>query len=129
MTYLNHSIRDNGIGGGLSQLAAAGRVDLHLCQLEPATYEEATSTASLGAVAAIAVSEPEDTETGGRQVTVAAIEGLEITTDGTATHEALVDSLNGTLLVTTALTSDHEVIMGETFDLAAHRIAIPDVEA
>ena len=62
----------------------------------------------------------------GRKVTSAAVTDGSVTTTGTASHYAVVDSANSRLLATGALASSQAVTSGNTFTLAAFDVGIPD---
>lgn len=96
---------------------------LHVCSQEPADYTEATSTYTLGNKATPSVGAPADT-TGGRKVTVAAITDGTATATGTATHWALVDTVNSRLLATGALSASQGITSGNTLTLDAFDVAI-----
>ena len=73
----------------------ANRIDI--CSSEPTTYTAATSTASLGNATGISIGAPADRVGGGRKVTVSAISNGSVTATGTATHYAIVDTVNSRL--------------------------------
>lgn len=102
--------------------------ELHICSSEPADYTAATTTASLGDVALGAgdIGAPADRTGGGREVTVGALSGGNVTADGTATHFAIVDTINSRLLATGSLSASQAVTNGNTFSLASFTIGIPD---
>ena len=124
MTYLSDSIRDDGLDAGLAAISAADNVDLHLCSAEPTSYAEALAY-SLGVYEDVALTGPSDATGGGREVGIPAIDGLEITDDGDATHFALVDTDGEVLLAAQALAGPLAVIYGETVDLTGATVAIP----
>lgn len=102
----------------------ANRIDI--CSSEPTTYSAATSTASLGNATGISIGAPADRTGGGRKVTVSAISNGSVTASGTATHYAIVDTVNSRLLATGSLTASQAVTSGNTFTLTAFDIGIPD---
>ena len=119
------SIADRVLDNGLTVLdTEANRVDL--TSQEATTYAEATSTYTLGNKTSISVTAPADRSGGGRKVTLEAISDGSITGTGTATHYAIVDTVNSRLLVTGALTASQSVTTGNTFSLEALDIGIPD---
>lgn len=121
MATLGNRVYDN----GLSVLdTEANRLDL--CSAEPTTYTEATSTNTLGNTTSISISAPEDGDTSGRKVTLAAVAGASITASGTATHIAITDTVNSRLLLTVGITPSQAVISGNTFSLTSVDIEIPD---
>ena len=121
MSSLANRVYDN----GLTVLdTEANRIDI--TSQEPTTYAQATSTYTLGNTTSITISAPTDGDTSGRKVTLSAISGASVTSTGTATHYAITDTSNSRLLLTEALTSSQAVTSGNTFDLTAVDIEIPD---
>lgn len=121
MATLSNRVYDN----GLTVLdTEANRVDI--CSSEPTTYSAATSTSTLGNTTSISISAPEDGDTSGRKVTLAAITGGNVTATGTATHFAISDTSNSRLLATGSLSASQDVTSGNTFSLTAVDIEIPD---
>lgn len=122
MATLANRVYDN----GLSVLSTeANRIDI--CSTEPTTYTAATSTNSLGNTTSISIGSPEDGDTSGRKVVVAAVSGGSVTGSGTATHFAISDTSNTRLLVTGTLTGGGQTVTsGNTFSLNALDIEIPD---
>jgi len=119
--YLNDRVLDN----GLTVLdTEANRLDI--CSQAPTTYTEATSTYTLGNKTSLSVGAPTD-GTSGRKVVVAAITDGSVTGTNTATHWAVVDTLNSRLLAAGPLSSSQAVTSGNTFTLDAIDIQIPDV--
>lgn len=120
MPTLNDRVFDN----GLTVLdTEANRLDI--CSQEPTTYAAATSTYTLGNKTSLSIGAPADGSTG-RKVTVSAITDGAVSASGTATHYAIVDTVNSRLLATGALASSQVVTSGNTFTLAAFDIRIPD---
>ena len=62
---------------------------------------------------------------GGREVTIAAFTDGAVTANGTASHYAIVDTVNSRLLATGSLASSQVVTNGNTFSLAAFKIGMP----
>lgn len=121
MVYLNDRIFDN----GLTVLdTEANRLDI--CSAAPTTYAEATSTYTLGNKTSLSVGSPADRSPSGRKVTVAAITDGTVTANGTATHVAVVDTVNSRLLAVQALSASQAVTSGNTFTLPAFDVGIPD---
>lgn len=98
---------------------------LHICSSEPTTYSAATGAASLGNKSGLSIGSPAARSPDGRKVTVAAISDGSVTGTGTATHYAIVDTLNSRLLATGSLSSSQAVTSGNTFTLGAFDIGIP----
>ena len=120
MATLSNAVFDN----GLSTLTTNGtRIDI--CSTEPTTYAEATSTHTLGNET-VSVGSPADRTGGGREVVVAAITDGSVTATGTATHYAIVDTVNSRLLATGSLSASQSVTSGNTFTLSSVSIGIPD---
>lgn len=99
------------------------RVDI--CSQSPANYTEATSTYTLGN-AVVNTGATQDGDTSGRKVTVPSVTGASVTATGTATHVALTDGA-AALVAVTPLSASQAVTSGNTFDLTAWDIEIPDV--
>ena len=95
------------------------------------TSAEATSFANVAAVTlgnstSLSIGAPADRAGGGREVVVAAITDGSVTGTGTATHYAIVDTVNSRLLATSTLTASQSVTSGNTFTLTSVAIGIPD---
>jgi hypothetical protein len=95
------------------------------------TSAEATSFANVAAVTlgnstSLSIGAPADRSGGGREVVVAAITDGSVTGTGTATHYAIVDTVNSRLLATGSLTASQAVTSGNTFTLSSVAIGIPD---
>jgi hypothetical protein len=121
MATLNNRVFDN----GLTVLdTEANRLDI--TSQEATTYAGATSTYSLGNSTSLSIAAPSDRGAGGREVVVAAISDGSVTGTGTATHYAIVDTVNSRLLATGSLTESQAVTSGNTFTLGSFTIGIPD---
>jgi hypothetical protein len=101
----------------------ANRLDI--CSSEPSTYAQATSTLTLGNKTSLSIGAPAARSPSGRRVTVAQITDGNVTATGTATHWAIVDTVNNRLLATGSLASGQSVTSGNVFTLAAFDIGIP----
>lgn len=118
MAYLNPTVLDN----GLSTLTTnADRLDI--CDTEPTSYAEATSTYTLGN-AVVTVGAAGERSPSGRKVTVGAISDGEVTTTDTAAYWALTDG-SSVLYAVGALSAPQGVTDGNTFTLGAFDIGIP----
>ena len=102
----------------------ANRIDI--TSQEATSYADATSTSTLGNSTSLSIGAPADRAGGGREVTVAAITDGSVTGTGTATHYAIVDTVNSRLLATGSLTASQAVTNGNTFTLTSVDIGIPD---
>lgn len=121
MATLNDRVFDN----GLTVLdTEANRIDI--TSQEATTYANATSTYTLGNSTSLSIGAPQDRSGGGREVVVAAITDGSVTGTGTATHYAIVDTVNSRLLATGSLTTSQSVTSGNTFTLSSVAIGIPD---
>ena len=123
MSYLNDRVLDNGLS--VLDLEAT---HIHICSAEPTTFAQATSTYALGAKALGAggvFGAPAARTPSGRRVSSTAITDGAVTANGTATHYAVVDSLNGRLLAASSLASSQGVSSGNTFSLPSFDIGIP----
>jgi len=119
------TIADRVFDNGLTTLdTEANRIDI--CSSEPTTYAAATSTLTLGNSTSLSIGAPQDRSGGGREVVVAAITDGSVTGTGTATHYAIVDTVNSRLLATGSLTASQSVTSGNSFTLSSVTIGIPD---
>ncbi|MBM2322242.1 MULTISPECIES: hypothetical protein [Marivita] len=121
------TIADRVYDNGLTVLDTEANA-IHICSSEPATFAAATTTASLGNSTSVSFGAPQDNTGagGGREVVMAAITDGSITASGTATHFAVVDTVNSRLLVTGALTPSQAVTGGNNFSLGAITVGLPD---
>jgi hypothetical protein len=93
---------------------------------EASSFTEANVTYALGNTTSLSVAAPSDRAGGGREVVAAAISDGSVTGNGTATHYAVVDTVNTRLLATGSLTTSQVVSSGNTFSLGSFTIGIPD---
>jgi hypothetical protein len=121
MAFLGDRVFDN----GLTVLDTEANA-IHITSQEAVDYAGATTTHTLGNSTSLSVGAPADRTGGGREVTVAAITDGSVTGTGTATHYAIVDTVNSRLLATGALTASQSVSTGNSFTLGAFTIGIPD---
>lgn len=121
MPFLNDRVFDN----GLTVLDTEANKILITSQ-EATTYTEANATYALGNSTSLSISAPSDRTGGGRKVTVSAVTDGTVTSNGTATHYAIVDTVNSRLLATSSLTTSQVVTSGNTFSLSSFDIGIPD---
>jgi len=121
MATLNDRVFDN----GLTVLDTEANA-IHITSQEATSYAEATSTYTLGNSTSLSIGAPQDRTGGGREVVVAAILDGSVTGTGTATHYAIVDTVNSRLLATSTLTASQAVTSGNTFTLSSVSIGIPD---
>ena len=121
MATLNDRVFDN----GLTVLDTEANA-IHITSAEATTYANATSTYSLGNSTSLSIGAPQDRTGGGREVVVAAITDGSVTGTGTATHYAIVDTVNSRLLATGSLAASQSVTSGNTFTLSSVSIGIPD---
>ena len=119
------SLGDRVFDNGLSVLDTEANA-IHITSQEATTYAEATSTYTLGNSTALSIGAPADRTGGGREVTVAALSDGSVTSTGTATHFAIVDTVNSRLLATNTLNASQSVTSGNTFSLGSFTIGIPD---
>jgi hypothetical protein len=107
---------------------------IYLCTAEPTTYAAAiganngTTQFGLGnkSLAAGDIAAPSDRTAGGRRVVVSALTGGTVTSNGVASHYAIVDQTNTRLLGTGALAATQTLTSGNTFSTASFEIGIPD---
>ena len=121
MATLNDRVFDN----GLTVLDTEAN-KIVITSQEATTFTEANVTYALGNSTSLSIAAPSDRAGGGREVVVAAISGGSVTGTGTATHYAIVDTVNSRLLATSTLTASQAVTSGNTFTLSSVAIGIPD---
>jgi hypothetical protein len=121
MATLNNRVFDN----GLSVLDTEAN-KITLTSQEATTYTEGNATYALGSSTSLSIAAPSDRTGGGREVVVAEVTDGSISADGTATHYAILDTVNSRLLATGSLTETQVVTSGNTFTLGSFTIGIPD---
>tara|TARA_R110002126_G_scaffold89939_2_gene214667 strand:+ start:116 stop:487 length:372 start_codon:yes stop_codon:yes gene_type:complete len=121
MATLNDRVFDN----GLTVLDTEAN-KIVITSQEATTFTEANVTYALGNSTSLSIAAPSDRSGGGREVVVAAITDGSVTGTGTATHYAIVDTVNSRLLATSTLTASQSVTSGNTFTLSSVAIGIPD---
>lgn len=121
MATLNDRVFDNGLTVLDTEASA-----IHITSQEATDYTDATSTSTLGNSTSLSIGAPQDRTGGGREVVVAAISDGSVTGTGTATHYAIVDTVNSRLLATGSLEASQLVTSGNTFTLSSVSVGIPD---
>lgn len=121
MPTLNDRVFDN----GLSVLDTEAN-KITITSQEAATYAEGNATFALGSSTSLSIAAPSDRTGGGREVVVAAISDGSVSVNGTATHYAILDTVNSRLLATGNLNASQAVSAGNTFTLGSFTIGIPD---
>jgi hypothetical protein len=121
MATLNDRVFDN----GLTVLDTEAN-KIVITSQEATTYAEANATYALGDSTSLSISAPQDRTAGGREVVVAAISDGTVTATGTATHYAIIDTVNSRLLATGSLSASQVVTSGNTFTLSSTTVGIPD---
>lgn len=120
MATLNDRVFDN----GLTVLDTEANA-IHITSAEATDFANVSSV-TLGNSTSLSIGAPQDRSGGGREVVVAAITDGSVTGTGTATHYAIVDTVNSRLLATSTLTASQSVTSGNTFTLSSVAIGIPD---
>ena len=120
MATLNDRVFDN----GLTVLDTEANA-IHVTSAEATSFANVSSV-TLGNSTSLSIGAPQDRSGGGREVVVAAITDGSVTGTGTATHYAIVDTVNSRLLATSTLTASQAVTSGNTFTLSSVSIGIPD---
>jgi hypothetical protein len=120
MATLDNRVFDN----GLTVLDTEANA-IHVTSAEATSYANVAAV-TLGNSTSLSIGAPQDRTGGGREVVVAAIDDGTVTGTGTATHYAIVDTVNSRLLATSALTASQSVTTGNTFTLSSVAIGIPD---
>ena len=121
MATLDNRVFDN----GLTVLDTEAN-KLLITSQEAASFTEANATYALGNTTSLSIAAPSNRTGGGREVVAAAISDGSVTGNGTATHYAIVDTVNSRLLATGSLTASQVVSSGNTFSLGSFTIGIPD---
>jgi hypothetical protein len=121
MATLNNRVFDN----GLSVLDTEAN-KITITSQEATTYAEGNATYALGSSTSLSIAAPSDRTAGGREVVVAEVTDGSVSADGTATHYAILDTVNSRLLATGSLTETQVVTSGNTFTLGSFTIGIPD---
>lgn len=120
MATLDNRVFDN----GLTVLDTEANA-IHITSAEATSFANVSSV-TLGNSTSLSIGAPQDRSGGGREVVVAAITDGSVTGTGTATHYAIVDTVNSRLLATGSLTASQSVTSGNTFTLSSVAIGIPD---
>ena len=120
MATLDNRVFDN----GLTVLDTEANA-IHITSAEATSYANVAAV-TLGNSTSLSIGAPADRSGGGREVVVAAITDGSVTGTGTATHYAIVDTVNSRLLATSTLTASQAVTSGNTFTLSSVSIGIPD---
>jgi len=120
MATLDNRVFDN----GLTVLDTEANA-IHVTSAEATSFANVSSV-TLGNSTSLSIGAPADRSGGGREVVVAAITDGSVTGTGTATHYAIVDTVNSRLLATGSLTASQAVTSGNTFTLSSVAIGIPD---
>ena len=109
----------------LDYIAACDRVVV--CNAEPTTYAEATGSMNLATAVATPVTDFAKAagSPSGRKVTVAAKNGVSVTTSGTANHVAVVRTTDSSLRYVTTCTAQ-ALTSGNTVNVPAWAVTIPD---
>lgn len=96
-----------------------------LCSQLPTNFTEANATYALASKTSYAVGSPANRSGGGREVVCPAVTDGTVAVTGTATHAALVDTVNSRLLYAKALTAPQSVTASNTWTCTAFDIGSP----
>jgi hypothetical protein len=121
MPTLNNRVFDNGL-----TVLDTEADKITITSQEASTYAEGNATFALGSSTSLSIAAPSDRSAGGREVVVAEVTDGSVAVDGTATHYAILDTVNSRLLATGNLTESQVVSSGNTFTLGSFTIGIPD---
>ena len=122
MAALDNKVFDE----GLSVISDDGNKFV-VCSQEPTTFTEADVTYALGNKTTPTIAAPSDRTGGGREVILSSFTDGTVTATGTATHYAILDTVNSLLLATQSLTASQALTSGNDLQLTADvSIAIPD---
>jgi len=119
MAFMNDVVLSN----GLDELSNGN--ELHILSQEVSVYAD-VATYTLGNKASPTIGAEQDRTGGGREREIAAITDGSVTGTGTASHYALVDTVNSRVLVSNTIGSAQSVTSGNTFTLNAIPIGFPD---
>jgi hypothetical protein len=128
--FVNDRVLDN----GLSVLDTEA-THVYVCDAEPTTYAGATGAANgstqhglgnknFGAGAVFG--SPAAGTPNGRKVTSAPVTDGSVTTSGTGSHFAVVDSANSRLLLAGPLSASQALVSGNLFTLTAFAFRLPN---
>lgn len=123
MAYLDNRVYDNGLSVLDTEVNA-----LVICNAEPDTYAEANTTFKVGEAVGgdyPGVGAPAAGVPNGRQVTVNAVTNGAVTATGTASHWALIDTVNTRILAAGPLAATQGVTNGNVFTLPSFTVRIP----
>jgi hypothetical protein len=121
MPTLNNRVFDNGL-----TILDTEANKITITSQEAATYVEGNATFALGSSTSLSIAAPSDRSAGGREVVVAEVTDGSVAVGGTATHYAILDTVNSRLLATGSLSASQAVSAGNTFTLGSFTIGIPD---
>jgi hypothetical protein len=121
MATLNDRVLDNGL-----TVLDTEADKIVITSQAATTYTEANVTYALGNSTSLSIAAPTDRAAGGREVVVAAITDGAVTATGTASHYAIIDTINSRLLAVSTLTTSQAVTNGNTFTLSSVSVGIPD---
>jgi hypothetical protein len=122
------SLEDRILDFGLDKLDIEA-THVNVCNTEPTTYAQATTTFLLGFksfAAGSVFTAPAAGSPNGRKVSSVAITDGTITTSGTANWWAISDNTNSRFLAHGSLAAAQVVTSGNTFTLASFDIRIPN---
>lgn len=98
-----------------------------VCSAQPTTYAEANATYAL---ADVVVDSSDysiaDGASSGRALTVAAQNAVPVDSSGTATHVAIIDTVNSVLKYVTTVTSQ-ALTAGNSVNIPSFKLTFPDV--
>ena len=97
---------------------------IYICNAEPTTYAEATSTYAIGNKTSPASGAIGNGTPNGREFQYTAISDGTVTSNDTATHFAVVDTVGSELLVVQELASSLAVVTSLDFALTAFKIKV-----
>ena len=100
--------------------------NLYVCNAEPTSFAEASSTYTLGSKSSPTFTGPAAGDVSGRKITVDAISDGSVSADGNACWIALTDDSLSKLLATQVLSASQALTNGNTFSLTAFDIEIQD---
>lgn len=120
MAYLHDSVLDSALQNIITNTNI-----LYICSAEPANFA-AVAGVTLGSKSGPTIGPPVDGITNGRRIVISAISDGVVSTSGTATHWALVDTDNSVLLASASLDASLAITDAEPFLTASFDIELPD---
>lgn len=121
MSAINDSVLDAALN-----IVKNNTEKIYILSADPGTTWSNIGTYALGSKSTPSFTGPADRTGGGRDVTISAITDGSVSGTGTATHFALTDDSETSVLVSGPLSVSQAVTSGNTFTLTSFKVGIPD---